>query len=125
MKIIILIFIIIIAVWLFKQFNTKLTDIKIWQVLLLFLVFKRSRSEKKTYFIRSGNEVKIGTSINVEQRLKQIKTSRPNSYIYGYINRNIERKLQKRFKNQHTGGEWFYFEPIKKYIDNILKSKEL
>jgi hypothetical protein len=123
MKIILLIILIIIVfiiVSLFRILNTKLTDLKLIHVLIAMLFYKFVKSEKKTYFIKSGELVKIGVAGNVEKRFRQILTSNPDAEIYGIVNQNIEKILHKQFSKYQYKREWFYFQPIKNMINKLL-----
>jgi len=117
MKIIILTLIIIVFI---RILSTHFKDLKFYHILILLFLLKRATRKKKTYFIKSGDLVKIGISENPEKRLKQIQTSNPDSEIYGIINENIEKMLHNIFNQYRYKKEWFFFNPIKNKIDNIL-----
>ena len=77
--------------------------------------------------------IKIGTTTNVEQRMKGIARGDTkgadwlelgigNLSLLGYIegDREVERHLHKSFAKHRAGGEWFWYEPIAKHIDDLL-----
>lgn len=64
----------------------------------------------------SNKTLKIGSSINPEKRLSQLKSSRCDrdeeleivSVLKG-LGRSAELELQRKFWGHHIGGEWFHF----------------
>ena len=65
----------------------------------------------KTYIIRKigTTEVKIGKSIQVEKRIRTLKTqSGANLEVLAIIPKDIENMLHKQFAEFRTVGEWFY-----------------
>jgi hypothetical protein len=62
---------------------------------------------KYTYLMRDGNQCKIGTSVDPEKRVCQLKTARPHIRLVCYGRKASESGMHKRFKDYHTGGEWF------------------
>ena len=107
---------------LFRYLNVPIKDIKVIHALLLLSFYNKKKRTKKTYFIKANDKIKIGISDNIERRFRQILTSQPDAEIYGYVNENIEKQLHKVFKNHHYKKEWFYFNPIKNQIDNIIRN---
>jgi hypothetical protein len=69
---------------------------------------KRPVKEVKTYLIYevSSKLYKIGKSVNPENRMKSIQTSGETKLIH-VINRDIENKLHRRFKDKRVHNEWF------------------
>lgn len=72
------------------------------------------------YFIRSGTAVKIGKTLNLAQRLKDINA--PETEVLatepGYTRR--ERELHRVFARHRLNGEWFRLAPpLTAYIDNL------
>lgn len=122
MKIIILAILVLIIILIFRMLNTKVTDLKLIHILIAILLFKAAKTSKKTYFIRSGELVKIGVSNNVQRRLKQLTTGNGRSMeLLGVIPENIEKQLHSLFAQYRVNGEWFKFGPIKNKINQILK----
>ena len=79
-----------------------------------------------TYFIQSvdGGPIKIGSSINPNERLKRLQTSHHSELrIIGIIKKNIERELHQRFNVYRLSGEWF--NPEEKLINYINSHAEV
>lgn len=87
------------------------------------------------YFITDGhNHVKIGvTSGKAEGRLSQLQTGNPFKLkmyeriflTYSHLSAfDVEKTLHEKFKNYRLEGEWFLFEPVKKYLDWLRKTCE-
>jgi len=76
----------------------------------LFLTpcFKKLRMIK-TYFLRDAitEYIKIGKSINVNRRLKEIKSANPTVELITVIDEDVELKLHHKFEHKRMGGEWF------------------
>lgn len=66
------------------------------------------------YFVKSGDVVKIGFSINVMQRLTGIETHCPTAVeLIGLIpgGRREERQVHRQFRHLRVHGEWFRLVP--------------
>jgi len=62
------------------------------------------------YFISDGLGTKIGTSTDVEQRLRALQTANPRKLtLLGVLpgGKNLEKQLHKHFAHKRTRGEWF------------------
>lgn len=71
---------------------------------------KKSATAGYVYFLRGGNEVKIGFSTNLPQRLEKLRNG--NAYpvfICRYVEGTptTERQFHKRFAEYRLRGEWF------------------
>lgn len=69
-----------------------------------------SMSKKDLYFIRCGEYVKIGSSDNVDRRLKDLQGSNPYTVKLIYFGENEgcdEEYWHSYFKDKHHHGEWF------------------
>lgn len=82
-------------------------------------------SEEHLYFAIVENKVKIGKSINVENRMKQLLTGlfkKPEVYVF--LNKGfLETKIHQIFKEIRLNGEWFSYDLrikyfLKKYHNN-------
>lgn len=88
-----------------------------------------SNKRKFLYFIKAGDNVKIGTSSNVDRRAKQIQTGNPNKVeklaeFEGFAER--EAGIHKELSDIHVNGEWFKFgEKIKWVIDALTQRKRM
>lgn len=76
------------------------------------------------YILKCENEIKIGVSNDVEQRLKGVQTGNKNNVeIIHFEERDdayrIESLLHKKFKKFRKKGEWF------ENLDPIIVRKEL
>jgi hypothetical protein len=80
--------------------------------------------ERFTYFMRAGELVKIGISIDPHARLKAIKTSNPLVELIGFVSggRPLETQLHQEFYKICKGGEWFKETPeLEKIIAKLLR----
>lgn len=87
----------------------------------------RVTDEKRVYFIRCGEFVKIGFSVRPEERLEVIQSVMPHEVVLiGHIPgaRRRERELHTRFAHLHHRGEWFRLEPeLRKAISTLIRGK--
>lgn len=76
----------------------------------------------KTYFIQSGGgPIKIGISMYVQSRLKDLQTANPFKLrLLGYIKGNKEMEIQTNFNDLRISGEWF--KGAKKLLDWIREN---
>lgn len=75
----------------------------------------------KTYILLSNNgQCKIGRSINISKRIKQIATCNPNLIGAYIIDRDIENELHIKYINNNINGEWF---SLSKFQLLYLKNK--
>lgn len=78
------------------------------------------------YFVKSTNNlIKIGSTTNVERRLKQLQTGSPGELeLLGYIETEdsyaLESKLHEEYKTLRVSGEWFNI-PVKQVEELIDK----
>mgnify|MGYP007071609562 CR=1 FL=1 len=82
------------------------------------------------YFIRSYNEfVKIGTSIDPEDRKKGLQTANPKRlHVQAVLEGSYktEKGLHELFEKSRVRGEWFrYTEEIKWYIRAVRENPEM
>jgi hypothetical protein len=68
----------------------------------------------RVYFITTADEqfLKIGVSVDVESRLKNLQTSQPAKLrLVGIIegDEEVEAKWHRRFRHLRTSGEWFRY----------------
>lgn len=71
---------------------------------------KRKSDAGWVYFIKAGNSVKIGRSMDVRNRLKSIQTGCPYEARLVKVlrgGRKVERDFHKRFAEYRMTGEWF------------------
>lgn len=86
-----------------------------------------SNKRKFLYFIKAGDRVKIGTSNDVDKRIKQIQTGNPDTVeklaeFEGFAER--ESGIHKELSDIRIRGEWFKFgEKIKWVIGHLLLRK--
>lgn len=73
----------------------------------------------KTYFIRYGEEVKIGKSEDPRKRLSNLLLPK-SAEILGFLDFDIEAELHRKFKKYRTQGEWYRYEGLKEFISNAL-----
>lgn len=72
------------------------------------------------YYVRIGNRVKIGTSVNLPDRLSTINPEEVLAVEPGDI--RTERRRHREFANLRTHGEWFrYEEPLTQHIEQIRR----
>jgi len=87
-------------------------------------LIKHDHKQVYIYYIKSDNKVKIGISVNPNQRLSTISKMCPNgAVLLGWHKGDIEveKYLHKKFKHLKHNGEWFkYSDEIKKHIEEAL-----
>ena len=74
------------------------------------------------YFIRNGDLVKIGFSINPKARLRDLQTSNGNTLELLHVTsgtRSDEASLHRRFKAHRRIGEWFDAKPVIDYLGEL------
>lgn len=75
------------------------------------------------YFIACGDLIKIGTSVDAEQRIKQMQLP-PSAALLGTIqgDRAVERQIHSQFAHlRHNGTEWFTRTPeLERFIADAL-----
>lgn len=84
---------------------------------------ERHEREGVVYFVRSGDHVKIGTTLHINKRFGEIQA--PNTELLatepGYLHR--ESLLHSKFAKFRANGEWFRLEPaLVRYI-NALRNE--
>jgi hypothetical protein len=90
------------------------------------LIIEQENKYEFIYFIIElpyNNNVKIGKTKNVKDRIKSLQTGNPNRLcvyyeIYVPISINLEALLHKKYADKRIGGEWFDF-TIDKLNDEI------
>jgi ParB-like chromosome segregation protein Spo0J len=103
-----------------RELEAALNDpsLPVTKQLVMFAELQRLKGEPKrearrestdVYFIRSGNLVKIGASIDPEGRLRQIRSANPNAELLAVVpgGFELERELQKKYAHLLREGEWF------------------
>jgi len=76
---------------------------------------------KLTYFIRSKDFVKIGSSADPIGRLKELQTANQEPLELMCTTSIPEKEIQDKFKLYHKQGEWYFLSnEIKKFIDQII-----
>lgn len=72
------------------------------------------------YFIRSGDAIKIGFTVNVALRLSTLQSGNPNVLeLLGAVRGSVEdeRRTHEMFSRLHIRGEWFREHPaILEYV---------
>ena len=66
------------------------------------------------YFIRAGDAVKIGYTVDITKRLRKMRVDNPCEVDCLLLLRgcgHLEREWHNRFRHCHIRGEWFKFEP--------------
>lgn len=71
--------------------------------------YQNKYSESDMYFLIVGNSVKIGVTIDLKSRLKQLSTSISSEYeVYVFRGKGFAEKPMHEFFNEyHQRGEWF------------------
>ena len=64
------------------------------------------------YFISDGQYCKIGYTLDIDSRIKELQTGTANNLklLYSFKTfdySNIENQLHNLFKNKHINGEWY------------------
>ena len=87
------------------------------------------------YFIRSGEEIKIGRSQNIKNRLKELQTGNQVDLELLYIIENVEESFEKHIHSIcskfHLRGEWFMMDALTHllkhpyYKENMKKPNQL
>ena len=78
------------------------------------------------YFIKSGDLVKIGKTVNIEHRFKSYLLHNPGVSLL-YLSNNLnEVEVHRKFKSLRTTGEWFKLtDDIYKYIDDCKNTNDV
>lgn len=72
-----------------------------------------------TYFVKTENFVKIGSSNDPQKRLSALQVSCPHTLELIAVTLYPEKQLHQRFKQHHFRGEWFIFhQDIKDFIEH-------
>lgn len=76
------------------------------------------RHEKVTYFVRSGQYVKVGYTINLTKRLSDLQMGSPHTLeLLGVTDEN-ECDLHVKFAHYHFDREWFVLsDEIKEWVN--------
>jgi len=90
-------------------------------------------SEKKVYIAKANNCIKIGNSIDPEQRIKELQTGSPMKIeLHNIIETKelsmsapqFEKLLHKSLKSYHKSGEWFEEEGLH-FLYGFMKGVEV
>jgi len=82
-----------------------------------------NKESKLVYFIEDDDRVKIGSSVDPNSRLKEIRAHRGDASLMGYIpgDHKLEHSLHERWSALRLEGEWFQFTPgLKDEIHALL-----
>lgn len=83
--------------------------------------------KRQIYFVqRSDGAIKIGSSLDVPKRIKEISALVGDLNLLCVIDGTIqiEKSLHKRFKNDHIHNEWFAQENINSFIHDLAASQK-
>jgi len=73
------------------------------------------------YFIKKGNEIKIGRSINIERRIEELQVANSVELHLLYkiedVDESFESHLHSICSRHHIKGEWFKFS----VLNHLLK----
>jgi N6-adenosine-specific RNA methylase IME4 len=86
------------------------------------------RAGQQVYFFVDGDKIKIGVSLDPDERLKQLKTGNPGIKMVGHAPGGlpVERELHKRLADKRINGEWFLFdEETRGVVDEIIRLTNL
>lgn len=90
--------------------------------------FDFSNNHFYVYFIKNeSDKVKIGKTIDVNKRYKQLQTGSPEKLyvVYSIPCRSkehmdkVESSLHEYFKDYNISGEWFLYKPVEKYLHTL------
>jgi len=73
-----------------------------------------------TYLFKDSTHYKIGKSLDVYRRYMDMYPHNPTIEIVTFIDKNIEGKLLKKYKNNRVKREWFVFTDLE--VKNIIKN---
>ena len=77
------------------------------------------------YVITDGTYCKIGKSLNVQSRLRELQTAsaRPLSLVFAGESRSfVEQKIHTKFRGKRQNGEWFVLSPQDvETVKNMIK----
>ena len=78
-----------------------------------------------TYFVRSGDRIKIGISKNVDGRIRDLQTAHGATLaLLGVISGNVEADWHRRFSSLRLLGEWFQLaEPLNEALRDAFGVK--
>lgn len=82
------------------------------------------RAGQQVYFFVDGDKIKIGVSLDPDERLRQLKTGNPGIEMVGHAPGGlpVERELHKRLADKRINGEWFLFdEETRGVVDEIIR----
>lgn len=95
-------------------------ELRVLHLSLLDMFDERSKYCEKIYFIRAGNLVKIGRSVNPGERLKALRSDKKQTIIPKEVDmseaeliavfpggRRVESRLHFEFRRHRVAGEWF------------------
>lgn len=70
--------------------------------------YKNTKNNYKTYIVTDQTGYyKIGKTIDIERRVNDFIISNLTIELVHVINKNIESKLHKKYKDKNISGEWF------------------
>lgn len=76
----------------------------------------------KTYLIYDGRYFKIGRSLDIEKRLKSIKSHNPDATLLCLTDGDIEYEIHSKYQEYNYHNEWFFIpddEIIKKLVSEF------
>lgn len=85
-----------------------------WKAAEASAALERNNSLGDLYFIRAGDAVKIGRSVNLTTRMKKMQVDNPEKLDCVLVLKGCgpeEGKWHKTFAADHIRGEWFRFSP--------------
>lgn len=82
--------------------------------------YARMADDKHVYLAKIDDKLKVGSSCDVEERIKQLKTAAPTIELiedipFGYGVEKFENSIKKKYASEHIDGE------IYNYSDNLVK----
>lgn len=76
--------------------------------------------ESVVYFLRHGDQIKIGTSVDVRQRVQHLSLPQENLLATEPGGLEREHELHEQWAPAHAHGEWFWAVPaLLAYIDEL------
>lgn len=76
--------------------------------------FAEEKSEDHLYFIKDGDAIKVGRSLNPKKRLAQMQTGSKTKLYLLFVAENkgcLEKNIHSCLKGLHIRGEWYKFTP--------------
>jgi len=88
------------------------------------LIYQRENIKPKCYLMidEATGLVKIGKSINPENRERTLQSEKPTIKMIHYFDNDIERELHNKFRDKRVRGEWFRLDMNE--VSEIIKAKK-